>query len=248
MADQQNFEKLLPKLNAIAQRDIRPPDMPIDQAVKEGEIMAAAAQDAVTLTAIGLGADVIDETGCAVSALRYAEAKLVSELGEIKEAAKQWRVEEPAGFELRDDLLAAAGYALRDIDDAMKSVKRIRQGTSGSDMVQDLLALSELGKKYLTQLKVINFEPALLDTATEKAAMLGSLYAKAFIERGSKEAKVMRDRAFTYMRIVMSEILTAAEYAFRKDRSRLDYYYSSYRSRRNSAASSQEQPVEAVAA
>jgi hypothetical protein len=100
----------------------------------------------------------------------------------------------------------------------------------------------------LTQLKVINFEPALLDTATEKAAMLGSLYAKAFIERGSKEAKVMRDRAFTYMRIVMSEILTAAEYAFRKDRSRLDYYYSSYRSRRNSAASSQEQPVEAVAA
>jgi hypothetical protein len=121
MADQQNFEKLLPKLNAIAQRDIRPPDMPIDQAVKEGEIMAAAAaQDAVTLTAIGLGADVIDETGCAVSALRYAEAKLVSELGEIKEAAKQWRVEEPAGFELRDDLLAAAGYALRDINERQR--------------------------------------------------------------------------------------------------------------------------------
>jgi hypothetical protein len=217
MADQQDFEKLLPKLNAIAQKDVRPPDMPIDEAVKEGEIMAAAAaQDANALAAVGLGADVIDEIGCAVSALRYAEAKLISELGEIKEAAKQWATEEPAGFELRNDLLAASAYALRDIGDAMRSVKRIRQGTSGNDMVQDLLALSELGKKYLNQLKTINFDPALLDNAAQKASFLGKLYAKAFIEKGSKEAKVMRDRAFTYMRNVMSAILGQPNTPFAK--------------------------------
>jgi len=39
----------------------------------------------------------------------------------------------------------------------------------------------------------------------------------------------MRDRAFTYMRLVMADVLAAAEYAFRKDAGRLEFYHSAYR-------------------
>ena len=102
-------------------------------------------------------------------------------------------------------------------------------------MIQDLLALSELGKKYPAQLQAIKFDAKLLDSASEKADSLGKLYAKAFVEKSTATSKDARDRAFTYMRMLMGEILDAAEYVFRKDQQRLDYYYSAYRSRRTAA-------------
>jgi hypothetical protein len=44
MADQQDFEKLSTELMAIDEKDIQEPDMPVDEAVKENEIMSAAAK------------------------------------------------------------------------------------------------------------------------------------------------------------------------------------------------------------
>jgi len=45
MSDQKDFEKLLPVFVALGAKEVRYPDMPVDQAVKEGEIMAAAAAE-----------------------------------------------------------------------------------------------------------------------------------------------------------------------------------------------------------
>jgi hypothetical protein len=74
MSDQPAFEKLLPKLNAVDEKNVRYPDMPVEQAVKEGGIMAAAAaEDAKELTGVGLSADLIEEIDTAVAALRFAK-------------------------------------------------------------------------------------------------------------------------------------------------------------------------------
>jgi type IV secretory pathway VirJ component len=236
MSDQQDFEKLSGKLSAIDRKAVRFPDMPVVQAVKKGELMAtAAAEDSTTLTAVGVVAPEIEDLGASVGALRFTEARLTAALGELKEAGKQWVAEEPAAYTLRADLLAAESYALRNIPDAKKAIKRIREGTGNPDMIQDLLALSELGKKYPQQMKAVNFDLKILDTAAQKSDLLGRLYAKAFMEKSTKGAKDMRDRAFTYMRTLMGEILDAAEYAFRNNKARLDYYYSTYRSRSGGA-------------
>jgi hypothetical protein len=248
MADQQDFELLLPILKAIPKKDIRRPDMPVVQAIKEAEIMAeAAAQDNPTFVAVGLSKDEAALLAQAAGALRYSEAVLTAALGEIKDASKQWLEKEPQGYELRADILAAVSYALRSIPDASKSIKKIREGAGGFDMIQDLLALSELGKKYKEQLQKINFDLTKLDTAAELADQLGRVFSKAFIEKGSSGPKDLRDRAFSYMRSIMSEILAVAEYVFRKDTSRLDYYYSSFRSSRYSS-SEEGAPVAAPAA
>jgi hypothetical protein len=237
MSDQQDFETLLPKLNALDRKSIRKQDMPIDQAVKEGEIMAAAATaDSAALTAIGMDAAKITELASAVSALRYTQAAYIAAIGELKDASKQWAGEEPKGYELRNELLAAASYGLRSVPDAMKAVKRIREGSGGADMIQDLSALAELCKKYQPQLLAIKFDTSMVDAAVEKAGTLGKLYAKAFVEKGTSLAKDARDRAFTYMRLTMADVLAAAEYAFRKDNARLSYYHSAYRSRQASAS------------
>jgi hypothetical protein len=246
MSDQQDFEALLPKLNALDKKSIRKQDMPIDQAVKEGEIMAAAATaDTPALTAVGADPAKIAELVTATGALRYSQAVYTAAIGELKDASKQWASEEPAGFELRDELLAAAAFALRNVPDAMKAVKRIREGSGGADMIQDLSALAELCKKYPTQLSAIKFDTTKIDAAVDKAGSLGKLYAKAFVEKGTTVAKDQRDRAFTYMRMCMAEVLAAAEYAFRKDPARLSYYHSAYRSRQTNSVDPTPSPTPA---
>jgi hypothetical protein len=249
MVDQQSFAELLPTLNALQKKDVRVPDMPVEQAVKEAEIMAtASAEDAQTLKSVGFDETNIEKLGTAVGALRLAQAKLTAAMGELKDAVKQWGDEEPKAYELRADILAAVVFGLRNVPAAAKAVKRIREGAGNPDMIQDLLALSELGKKYPQQLKAINFDISLLDTAAQRADSLGKLYAKAFIEKSTSDSKEIRDRAFTYMRMLMGEILDAAEYAFRKNKSRLDYYYSAYRSRRNAGTAEPATPQPALAA
>ena len=248
MSDQQDFEALLPKLKAMDKKALRKQDMPMEQAVNEGAIMAtAASQDADALKAVGLDGSVITELGASVNALRYAQGQYVAAIGELKDASKQWATEEPQAYALRDDLLSAMSFGLRKVPDAVKAVRRIREGSGGADMIQDLSALAQLGKKYPGELKTINFDAGLLDQATEKAGNLGQLYAKAFVEKGTADAKDLRDRAFSYMRAVMSEVLDAAEYAFRKDKTKLDYYYSTYRSRQSSSSAKPE-PAPAAAA
>lgn len=220
---------------------------PVDQATKEGEVMAAAAnEDTAALTGVGLDKTIIEQLDAAVGALRFGQANLTATLGQVKEAGRQWAIEEPLAYELRSELLHAVTYATRNISDAKTALKRIRQGTGHADMIQDLLALSELGKKYQTQLQAINFDIAALDKAAQKADSLGKLYAQAFLDRISKGPKDLRDRAFTYMRALMGEILDAAEYVFRKDDTRLNYYYSTYRSRRSGSA--EVEPIPAAAA
>ena len=106
------------------------------------------------------------------------------------------------------------------------------------------------GKKYKSHFEAINFDMTLFDQAAEKAQRLATLYATAFVEKRESDAKRLRDRAFTFMRNIMSDVVDVAEYVFRKDRSRLSYYYSAYRSRkRNSAAEEPENtPVSETAA
>jgi hypothetical protein len=226
--------------------------MPVDQAIKEGEIMAAAAQqDAQALAAVGVDFARIQELMDAVGVLRLAQAKLTAAIGELKEAGRQWAAEEPGAYELRSELLAALTYALRNVPDAVKALRKIREGTGNPDMIQDLMALAQLGKKYLQQLLAIKFDANLLDATAKKADDLGKLYAKAFIEKGTVSSREVRDRAFTYMRMVMGEILDAAEYAFRKNKDRLEYYYSSFRSRRagkQTEAEPEQAEVEGVTA
>jgi hypothetical protein len=223
MSDQQDLETLLPKLKAIPPSQVRYPDMPVEQAAKEGQVMATAAEeDAGAITAIGVAPELIAGLGVAVGAFRASQAKLTAAIGEVKEAGRQWMEEEPKAAELRSELLDALSYGLRNIPDAKKALKRIREGEGSLDMIKDIQALAELGSMNQNELKKMNYD--------------------AFIEKGSAGAKDLRDRAFTYMRRIMSEILDAAEYAFRKNPERLEYYYSAYRARQKSGPKT-ETPV-----
>jgi hypothetical protein len=243
MADQQDFEKLSVEIMAIDEKDVREPDMPVDEAIKENEIMSAAVKrDQNVFVAVNFNPGMIEKCGIAGGALRYTQAQLIAAIGEVKEAAALWTAEEPKGYATRKELIAALAYATRNVPDAQKAVKAVRKGAGGADMVMDLSSLVQLGKKYKAPLEVIKFDMALIDEAETLANRLGKLYASAFIEKGSKEAKLLRDRAFTYMRKIMGEILDAAEYVFRNEPEKLEPYHSAYRNRKRNPSNTGEKP------
>ena len=109
-------------------------------------------------------------------------------------------------------------------------------------MVHDLRAEKELGEKNRKDLEAIRFDLAFLDQCGAMADDLGRIYAKAFIDDTSSEALDIRNRAFTYMRMVAGEILEAAEYVLRDNPDRLKQYYSDYR--RKQYRSREEKEVE----
>jgi hypothetical protein len=91
--------------------------------------------------------------------------------------------------------------------------KKSRRGSGNADMIQDLAALTELVKKYLKKLKAIDIDKPLFESASLKADSPGKLYARAFIEKSTAVARDLRDRAFTYIQVVMAEMPDEAEYA-----------------------------------
>jgi len=249
MSDTQDFNRILPLLKNLADNEVRTPDMPVDVAVAEAETMGAAAlEDLEKLTAVGMSAELIAELPAAAGTLRVANAKWMAMWGEQKEAQKIWQGKEPEGYGLRDEMVAAMRYALRKEKEGLTILRRIQDGRSQTDMIQDLRNLAELGEKYKEQLEAINMKAEKLEQCREMANELGNLHAKAYVADNAKEAKDIRDRAFTYMRHIMSEILDAAEYIFRLGPDRLDYYYSNYRKRkyRNSRRDETMQEQETV--
>jgi len=242
MTDKECFDDLLPEFEAISAKDVRYPDMPIDVALNEGGIMLnAAREDAEKLSAVGFDCNNLTRFERVLCALRYCQSELIAQTGVESDAMRLWRQEEPAAYELRSELLSALSYALRDDRVAMRSIKRIREGARTSDLLADLAALVNTARKHLEALRLIKFDMAKLAAAQKKSQELPDIFQKAFMHRGTVEARKMRDRAFTLLRDIMRHVLDAAGYVFRTDRARLEFYHSTYRNRTHSGSG--EPPV-----
>ncbi len=230
MSDDQSYELLLPKWMELHADEVRNPDMPVNEAVNEGEKTALLFKEDIALfERIGLSPQLGEECAAAAGALRVSDGKWLASWGEKKESQKLWEEKEKPGYELRDGTLSALSYALRNNSRAVRIVRKIRQGGSDRDMIHDLRAEKELGEKYQKELEAILFDLAILDQCGAMADELGSLYAMAYVDDSSSEALDIRNRAYTYMRMVAGEILEAAEYVLRNNPDRLKQYYSEYR-------------------
>lgn len=237
MSDITSFETLRERIESLPRSTLRVPDLPVEQAIKEAEVMHLAAQaDFDRLSITGLGQDSIELLGQSVGALRYAQAQFIGALGERKEAARELKKQLPTARALRRELLAHLAFATRNVPDVAQAIRRIREGRSTSNVMQDLRSLSWLGRKYSDSLIALQFDPAELERAGVLAESIGNLDAAAFFEHVTSTAKNVRDAAFTFMRKQMYGVREAAEFVFRNEREKLEMYYSNYRSRRHAAS------------
>ncbi|WP_321279873.1 hypothetical protein [Marinifilum fragile] len=231
MSDKENFEALKPKYLLIEQDDIKDPNMPVkifnDEAVFLFDI---ASEDKDQLVTSGLDISLIDDIPNRVSALRYSQSIWNKVLDNKSEKENQWKAIAAEGFELKEEIMHFAKYAYRENESIMRALKRIEEGASNADMIQDLSDLAVIGKDDPTPMDGVGFNTTKLDRAEQIATEGGLLLGDINGDRRNviHPEKEMRDRAYTYLKQAIDTIRDAGKFVFWKNQKRAEQYASSY--------------------
>jgi hypothetical protein len=231
MSNKKDYEKKLDVIKAIEDDRIKiPNNIPIGVYIQEADnLYHWCKEDKDTLTGLGLSWELVKDLPTRTGALREAEALWNSQRLARKQAAEKWNKKSPAAYNLRDELLQYFRFAFRKYPGLLKQVSRIAEGDRHADMIQDLNDLSILGKQNPGLLANINFDMLLLDKAAATADQIAQLLAEVNTERAEyKEAKRIRDQAFTHLKEAVDEIYEYGQFAFRGNDERKKGYRSHY--------------------
>jgi hypothetical protein len=230
MSTTTDYNELLPVIAAIKPNEVLTPNIPIDVFVQEAEnLFHWCLDDMQELTRVGLAWDVVTSLPVRAGACREAQSLWIKERNTSQEAESKWKVEAPAAFELRDELLHQFRFAFRKDDGLLARVEEIAQGNTNADMVQDLNDLATLGKAHTDLLTNIGFDLSLLDQAADIADRMGDLLGATNGERKSvSEAMQLRDKAYTYLKKAVDEIRECGKFVFWRNPDRLKGYISDH--------------------
>lgn len=235
MSDQKKLEAILPKLNAIPREQLLRPTMPVSIVLQESEnAFKIAEEDRDILMGVGLNWQMVEELPDASDALRITQGGWTEQRFKQHESYAVWKQAAQKGYDLRDELVRAQRYAYSNHPDLLRQVTIIAKGNSHADMIQDLTDLSIQGLRNPEPLEDIKFDLEKLQLAASMAHQLADQYAES--ERDSdkdREAKVLRDRAYTLVKQTLDKVYAAGQYAFWDNFERQQVYRSYYKLQAN---------------
>ncbi len=217
-------------LDAIPAGEVKEPSIPVEAFIQEAENLTLwASSDAASLAVAGITNEMIQQLPVRAGALREAQSLWFNDRHTQKQAEKDWQEQSPAALDLRDELLHAFSFAFRKDSQLRGRVSAVREGYGNDDLIQDLNDLAVLGRENTALLSLISFDESLLHQAADLADKLAPVLALANGSRQKgNEAKILRDRAYVYLKELVDEIRLAGKYVFRKDPERLVGYVSHY--------------------
>jgi len=231
MSTRDDFTQLKETIEAIDEKQVLIPDIPVDVFNQEAEdLYQVALADKEKLLVRGLSEQSIMMLNTAAGACRYAEAEWNKERNAKQEAEREWKEKSLLAYNLHNDLLDEFAFAFRDDHSLLSALDRIKDGNGHADMIQDLMSLAVLGKENLEVLAQTNFDANLLDQAETEADEMADLLAMA---NGTKDednhAKITRDKAFTYLKGYVTEVRRYGKFVFRKNKEHAAKYASQYK-------------------
>ncbi|MFA8435621.1 MAG: hypothetical protein ACEPOZ_13965 [Marinifilaceae bacterium] len=223
-----DLNAVLEELMAIPKERIKELNMPATTAAQEGEdLYHWARQDQEELQTAGLDIAKIEELPIRVGALREAQSDWRDEKHEKENVEKQWKEEIPQAFEMQAELEHYFRFAYRNDEVRLKSIMEIAQGSGHHDLIQDLNDYAKIGRKHPEPLQAINFDLTKLDVAATTSDRLGSLLSQVNGARDTNcEAKILRDRAYTYLKELVDEIREYGKFLFWRNEDKLKHYCS----------------------
>lgn len=231
MSNIDDFNNVKPDLEKIKEENVHNPNMPVNTSIQEAENTYYWSNiDREKLAAAGLDLAIIDSILRRTAALQYSQSTWMQEYDNKADAEKQWKELSPLAFTLCDELLHFFRFAYRNKPTLIKQVKRITEGYTNADMIQDLSDLSQLGKANPEDLTTVGLDLTKLDTAETYAESLGTLLAEVNGTHSinNKPTKDMRDRAFTYLKQGIDAIKATGQFVFWKDEEKAKHYASAY--------------------
>jgi hypothetical protein len=237
MPSSDDYNRMLPEIQAIKPENVVTPNMPVDVFVQEAEnLYHWSFDDQAALIGGGLDRNLINLLPVRAGACREAQSLWIKERNIRKEAEQAWKEQAPAAYDLRNQLIHAFRYAFRKQEALLARVDEIAQGDSNSDMVQDLNDLSVLGKANLDLVTAVGISAEMLDNAAVVADNMGDILGATNGERQTdSEAMIIRDKAFTLLKMTVDEIRECGKFVFWRNPDRQKGYTSDYWQRKNAS-------------
>jgi hypothetical protein len=226
----ENYESLLPEIEAISDGDTKVPNMPVDKYIQEAANLEVWCEpDISQLSAVGVAQTTFDSLPIKIGALRYAQSVWMKDRHSREEAQLQWDTEFLVALEMKNELEHGFRFGFRNRPDLLSKVHAIEEGTGNEDLVQDLSNLAVLGKANLALLTTIGITEAKLTAAESKSTEMSGLLALMTGERTeNNSAKILRDKFYTLLKQSVDDIREAGKFVFWKDAKRLKGYKSAY--------------------
>jgi len=209
---------------------VKYPGMPVDVALQESEnLFVWCVDDKELLVKGGLNWDLVVDLPKRTGSCRYMESEWQKEYRSIENAQLEWKEKAPVAFELRDELLHHFNHAFYGRPDLLAQVKKIAEGSSNADMIQDLSDLSVLGKANKPLFTNTLMELSQLDEAATIADKLSEVLAQSNSEKlKDNKKRILRDKTFVHMKEAVDEIRRVGQYVFWKNDARRKGYISKY--------------------
>jgi len=230
MANIDDYNAKLEAIMALPDENVQIPTLPVEVFLQESENLHHwSTDDADQLATVGITLEMIGDLPVRAGACREAQSRWFKDRYTQQEAQKEWGIQSPTAYDLRDELLHVFRYAFRNDPVILGRVSAIAQGTGHADMIQDLNDLSVLGKENTAPLTTVGFGLEKLDTAAVLADTMADLLATANGDKAEQnESKVIRDKAYTYLKELVDEIRDAGKFLFWRNPQRYEGYISHY--------------------
>ncbi len=243
-----SLEKKRSELEAIpAEKVIVPHRIPVGVYIQEADALYRwCKDDREALVSVGLSWELVEDLPFRIEALREAQALWRVLRYKNQAPNSMWAQEWPAAVALRAELLDSFTFAFRKFPALQSKIRAVRKVKNQASMIQDLNDLGVIGRQSAEQLEAIGFDMSLLARAVEMSEKMATLLGKSQVDRPEyREAKQMRDRAFTYLKEAVDETREYGRFAFRKNPERVKGYRSEHvrRKRRAQAAAQTEPPT-----
>jgi hypothetical protein len=240
-----SYELITSKLNeldSLTEMEIMKPTIPVQAALQESEeLLKWCLPDKEILVRSGLDWKLVDDLPVRTSALRVIQSKWTAAYKNYQDCQEVWRIAAPAASNLRDELVHHFLHAFTNNKSLTEIVRRIADGKSNSEMIQNLLNLYELGTQNPKELEAIGFDFKTLEDAREKSFVLGGILAdvkKALHD--TNPVLELRNKAYSHLKEAVDEIRRKGQYAFWRDDDKLLGYGSPYLRKMNSRKKDKE--------
>jgi hypothetical protein len=208
------------ELEAIPKDVLRRPVLPMATALQEAHDLLELCRGtdvSAALSQVGISSALVDDLAVRIQAAREAQSAWAS-FRDGSARAPLTELEARAESHRRD-MLAACRFGLRRTREAQVALAPFRDRAGVDGMVQDLFDLATLVEKHAGAFeRDHSFDAAAsVREARELARSLSLAVSEGRLGAASSAALELRNRAFTHMDDLVSELRAAGRYAFRHD-------------------------------
>ncbi|MDQ2179169.1 hypothetical protein [Marinifilum sp. D714] len=226
-----NIQKdLLDKIESIPDKQIITPTIPIAIYLQESENLAAWAMDDLDqLSKVGINITHIEDLKERIEACRLLQTEWMNIKSCTSDAKIKWQKDSEAGYALHKEILHDFNFAFRNDKNLTGIVKRIKLSHGYASLVQNLATFAQIGENNKELLEQIHFNFNKLEQALHLSETL--FYVRNGY-RSSKDKKhkqkVLRDKSYTYLKLLLDEIRLSGKYVFSNNKERLQGYKVNY--------------------